>query len=107
MIPWHLTRPTPEEEADIIKRLQRMHDRFDMPMEILETENGYIARRDGNTGRGATLMEAKLDLRSKEHQEAVDPLGIMARMLAQEEAKLELHHQEDQNVINPSPMVSA
>lgn len=50
MIPWHLTKYSPEEEADIIKRLQRMHDRFDMPMEILESEDGYIVRRDGNTG---------------------------------------------------------
>ena len=107
MIPWHLTKYSPEEEADIIKRLQRMHDRFDMPMEILESEDGYIVRRDGNTGRGATLMEAKLDLRNKEHQEAVDPSGIIARMLAPEEAKLDLRHTECQDVINPSPMVSA
>ncbi len=73
MFPWHLVKFTPEEERIIARRLQRMQDRLDMPTEIIATETGYIARRDGNAGCGATRDEAIHDLYDKENKDTINP----------------------------------
>lgn len=73
MIPWHEIRRTPEQEAEVARRLRRMHERFDMPIDMIPTADGFIARRDGNAGCGSTPLEARLDLYDKENKDTVNP----------------------------------
>jgi hypothetical protein len=73
MFPWGEVKFTPEQRAIIAQRMQRMQDRLDMPTEIVSTSIGYIARRDGNAGCGATPEEAIHQLYDKENKDAVNP----------------------------------
>jgi hypothetical protein len=73
LIPWHEIRYTPEQEAEVARRLSRMHARFDMPIDLIATADGFIARRDGKAGCGLTALEAKLDLYDKENKDTVNP----------------------------------
>ncbi len=73
MFPWHLVQYTPEQRAEIARRMTRMQDRLNMPKEIIATATGFIARRDGNVGCGHTEEEAIRDLYNKENMDAVNP----------------------------------
>jgi len=69
MFPWHTVNYTPEERAEIKRRMLHMHALFDMPTEVSKTETGYAVTRDGKTGFGSTEDEAHLDLWRLEDEE--------------------------------------
>jgi len=69
MFPWGTVIYTTEEMAEVKRRLLRMHALWDMPLDVKETENGFVAMRDGKKGFGATRDEALVALWRQEGQE--------------------------------------
>jgi hypothetical protein len=94
MVPWHLVKHSPEELEEIARRMQRMQDRLDMSTEIIATPAGFIARRDGNVGCGATREEAIRDLYDKENMDAVNPPPGAGLKLSNQTGNLSLQQLE-------------